>query len=46
MSEWLDDVSKLTTDEPIKLIIGNKSDIENREVSENDVNVSIIYNYW
>ena len=45
LSEWLDDVSKLTTDEPIKLIIGNKSDIEIKEVNENDVNVSFFNNY-
>jgi hypothetical protein len=32
-------VSKLTTDEPIKMIIGNKSDLLNKDVQENDVNV-------
>jgi len=27
----------MTTDKPIKLVIGNKSDLENKKVSEEDI---------
>ena len=39
----MDDVNKLTTDDPIKLVIANKSDlVENRQVFENDIKVLYI----
>jgi ribosome biogenesis GTPase A len=38
---WLDDVSKLTTDDPVKLVLGNKCDMLKKEVQDNDKNVLI-----
>ncbi len=39
MRDWLDDVSRLATEDPIVMIIGNKCDIEEsrREVFESDI---------
>ena len=42
LSDWIDDVGKLTTDEPIKVIIGNKCDIDNKVVNESDKNVKLL----
>ena len=33
----MDEVQKLTTDDPIRMVIANKSDLENRKVSESDM---------
>jgi len=41
----MDEVQKLTTDEPVKLVIANKSDLENKKVSESDMLVSILICY-
>jgi len=36
----MEDVNKLTTDDPIKLVIANKSDLsDSRQVFENDIKV-------
>ena len=38
IKDWLDDVSKYTDDDPFKIIIGNKCDLEsNRQVTTNDI---------
>ena len=45
LQDWMDEVQKLTTDEPVKLVIANKSDLENKKVSESDMLVSILICY-
>lgn len=36
---WIEDINKYTTDDPIKLIIGNKDDLTNQKtVSDEDIN--------
>ena len=38
LNDWLDDILKYTTDEPIKLIIGNKDDLnEQKVISDDDI---------
>ncbi len=38
MKDWLDDASRITTDNPIRLIIGNKCDLDyKKEVFESDI---------
>ena len=38
IKDWLDDVVKYTDDDPYKIIIGNKCDLEsNRQVTANDI---------
>lgn len=34
---WLEDVNKLTTDNPVKLILANKSDLEERSISKSEI---------
>ena len=37
--DWMDDINKYTDDNPIKLIVGNKSDLsKNRQVTQVDIN--------
>ena len=44
VKDWLDQVNKYSTDEPIKMILGNKIDLDNKkEVTQLDIDV-IIYN--
>lgn len=39
IKDWLDDINKYTDDNPIKLIVGNKSDLsKNRQVTQVDIN--------
>ena len=39
IKDWLEDINKYTDDNPIKLIVGNKSDLAaNRQVTQNDIN--------
>ena len=37
--DWIEEVNKLNKDDPLILVLGNKSDLENKEVLENDVKV-------
>jgi GTPase SAR1 family protein len=37
LSNWIEDVNKLTTDNPIKLVLANKSDLEDRAVSKSEI---------
>ena len=38
LNDWLDDILKYTTDEPIKLVIGNKDDLnEQKVISDDDI---------
>lgn len=37
LTKWLDDVERLTTDCPIKLIVANKADLKERVVSKEEV---------
>ena len=38
LNDWLDDILKYTTDEPLKLIIGNKDDLnEQKVISDDDI---------
>jgi len=41
LDSWNEDVDKLTTDNPYKIAIGNKCDLENKEITENDRKVII-----
>ena len=43
LDSWNEDVDKLTTDNPYKIAIGNKCDLENKEITENDRKVIIKY---
>ncbi len=37
--DWMDDINKYTDDNPIKLVVGNKSDLsKNRQVTQVDIN--------
>ena len=36
----MEDVNKLTTDDPIKLVIANKSDLNNNQVFDTDIKVN------
>ena len=40
LQDWLDEVQKLTTDDPIKMVIANKNDLDVKKVSESDMQVS------
>jgi ribosome biogenesis GTPase A len=37
LNDWLSDIEKLTTDNPIKLVIANKSDLEDKIVTDADI---------
>lgn len=39
LTDWLDDVNKLTTDDPIKLVIANKHDLDDETISEDEIRV-------
>ena len=39
IKDWLDDVNKVSVDDPIKLIIGNKFDLEERKITKQDLKV-------
>lgn len=34
--EWLEEVNKLNSDNPLKIVLGNKHDMSNRQVTETD----------
>ena len=39
IKDWMDDINKYTDDNPIKLVVGNKSDLsDQRQVSQLDIN--------
>jgi len=39
IKDWLDDINKYTDDNPIRLVVGNKSDLsDNRQVSQVEIN--------
>ena len=39
INDWMDDINKYTDDNPIKLVVGNKSDLsDQRQVSQVDIN--------
>ena len=39
IKDWLDDINKYTDDNPIRLVVGNKSDLSNnRQVSQVEIN--------
>ena len=39
IKDWMDDINKYTDDNPIKLVVGNKSDLsDQRQVSQVDIN--------
>ena len=39
IKDWMDDINKYTDDNPIKLVVGNKSDLSSeRQVSQADIN--------
>lgn len=40
LCDWLDDIDRLTTDNPVKLVIANKSDLETKIINSEDVKVS------
>ncbi len=39
MGDWLDDVNKLTTDDPIKLVIANKDDLEEKKITKEEMKI-------
>ena len=40
IKDWIDEVGKYTDNDPIKIIIGNKCDLNNeRQVNENDIKI-------
>lgn len=39
MYDWLDEVDKLTTDDPTKLVIANKCDLDSRVITKEEMNV-------
>jgi hypothetical protein len=39
LTDWIEDIEKLTTDNPIKLVIANKDDLEDKVVTEEDAAV-------
>ena len=41
LTDWLEDVNKLTTDDPIKLVIANKNDLDEEKITEDDLRVII-----
>lgn len=41
LTDWLEDVNKLTTDDPIKLVIANKNDLDEEKISEDEIRVKI-----
>jgi len=46
LQDWLDEVQKLTTDDPIKMVIANKNDLDVKKVSESEMQVSIWLCYF
>ena len=39
IKDWLDDINKYTDDNPIRLVVGNKSDLsDKRQVSQVEIN--------
>jgi len=39
IKDWLDDINKYTDDNPIRLVVGNKSDLsDSRQVSQVEIN--------
>jgi len=40
LCDWLDDIDRLTTDNPVKLVIANKSDLETKIINSEDIKVS------
>jgi hypothetical protein len=43
VKDWLEQVNKYSTDEPVKLILGNKIDLDNKkEVNEIDIDVILL----
>ncbi len=44
LNDWLDDIDRLTTDNPVKLVISNKADLENKIITSEDMKVIIKQN--
>ncbi len=44
LNDWLDDIGRLTTDNPVKLVISNKADLENKIITSEDMKVIIKLN--
>ena len=39
IKDWMDDINKYTDDDPVKLVVGNKSDLsKERQVTQIDIN--------
>jgi hypothetical protein len=40
--DWIDDVRKQNSDDPLKYVLGNKCDLEGKSVGQQDQEVGII----
>lgn len=42
VAKWIEDVKKLNSDDPVFVVLGNKSDELNKEVNESDLKVKCL----
>lgn len=40
LTDWLDDVNRLTTDDPIKLVVANKNDLNENKITQEEMKVN------